>query len=533
MAKRLRLKFLVPLCFVLAWFFDYFFWGKVVGVSFPLFTILLVAAGLWMAWRNGLRPARNALWLLVPIAFLALVSVFRTEPLTLFTSRALVVVLLGVFALSFLGGQWTQYGFADYIAKLLGLIPNGLTILRESGKPTGKKTEKGFNLRSLAPVARGLLLALPLLWFLTVLLSSADPFFSQWFGDLFNFMKIDNAGEYVWRGLIIFVLGYCFAGIYMYAFVQSKNQTLFDQKQPVLAVPRLGFGEALTMLTSVNLLFAAFVVVQFRYFFGGLANIVEGPSGMTFAEYARRGFGELVVVAITALLFFVVLSSISLRKAGSQRTWFSGLGIGLFVLVAVILVSSFERLLLLEQAYGFTRLRTYPHVFMIWLGILLLAIVVLELVQRQRAFALAVLFVVVGFTASLAVLNVDGFIVRSNIAKVGWGVGLDFRYLGSLSDDAVPSLAQAYRAAVDLGDASHAEQIAMALTCHFARRGETHSRPWQSWTLSAYNVEIEWRQLTERYDFSEFQIVPPDYVGQSPAVMTEDGPINCSELFWD
>ena len=54
------------------------------------------------------------------------------------------------------------------------------------------------------------------------------------------------------------------------------------------------------MLTGVALLFAAFVLVQFRYFFGGAQNI--GLQGFTFAEYARRGYGELMAVAFLSLL---------------------------------------------------------------------------------------------------------------------------------------------------------------------------------------------------------------------------------------
>lgn len=217
---------------------------------------------------------------------------------------------------------------------------------------------------------------------------------------------------------------------------------------------------------------------------------------MTYAEYARRGFGELVVVSITALLFFVVLSSISVRKAGSQRTWFSGLGIALFVLVAVILVSSFERLLLLEQAYGFTRLRTYPHVFMIWLTILLLAIVVLELVQRQRAFALAVLFAVVGFTASLAVLNVDEFIARTNVERASVGDELDYAYLASLSDDMVPALAVAYKKESALGGNETSLRIAITLACHFLRESASETPlSWQAWNVSRNAAEEAWATL--------------------------------------
>ena len=63
---------------------------------------------------------------------------------------------------------------------------------------------------------------------------------------------------------------------------------------------RLGLGEVGTVLVVVDLLFLAFVAVQFRYLFGG-AELVRGADGLSYAEYARRGFFELVAVAALSL----------------------------------------------------------------------------------------------------------------------------------------------------------------------------------------------------------------------------------------
>jgi len=497
MAKVLRPRLLFLLALVLAWLFDYFFWGKNVGVSFPLFIVLLIATGMWLAGQAKLRPAPAALWLLVPIVALSLVSVLRADPFTLLTSWLSALILLCVFALSFLGGRWPHYGFADYIVNLLTFIPRGLGLLRQQGKKAGRVQGEQSFLRSMAPVARGLLLALPLLWFLTLLLSSADPFFAEWMDSLF--FNLENAPEYMLRGLIILGLAYVFSATYLYAFNHSKDEALLGEKKPLLA-PLLGFPEAATMLASVNLLLASFVVAQFRYFFGGLSNILEGPGGFTFAEYARRGFAELVIVALTVLVFFILLSSISKRKSGRQQNWFSGLGVGLFLWVTVILVSAFERLLLLEEAYGFTRFRTYPHIFMIWLGILLLAVVILETLQRQRAFALAVLLAALGFALSLPLLNVDAFIARTNVERASSGGDLDHLYLASLSDDAVPVLVSAFQAATERGDALLANQLTVALACHFAGFPPNPTPSWQAWSWAKALAQDQWRLFTASLD---------------------------------
>lgn len=492
MPKGTRPALLIPLSFVLAWIFDHFFWGRDIGLSYPVFIALILMIGFWMANQAGFKPARASLWLLLPIALLSLASVFRAEPLTLLTSRLMGLVLLAVFALSFRGGQWVQYGFADYIAKLFLLVPEGLGLLGQNRPAPEKKSNSRFSLRSLAPMVRGLLFVLPILLFLSVLLSSADPYFADLMGSLF--FDLQNVPEYAVRGLILLGVAFVLAGVYLFAFTKSYRQELLGSKKPLVS-PLLGFGEVATMLISINLLFAAFVFVQFRYFFGGVANVVNGPNGFTYAEYARRGFFELVVVAVVALFLFIALSSISRRQPGKQQAWFSGLGVALFVLVAVILVSAFERLLLLEEAYGFTRLRTYPHIFMIWLGILLLAVVILETLRRHRAFALAVLLAVLGFTFTLPLLNVDAFIVNINVRKAQSGAELDHDYLSSLSDDAVPPLVSAFKSASASGDAELSTQIAVALACHFVNNSQDTSLPWQSWTWSNQIALQEWEQV--------------------------------------
>ena len=67
----------------------------------------------------------------------------------------------------------------------------------------------------------------------------------------------------------------------------------------------------------------------------------------------------------------LLLGLLTRREAGRQTHIFnlsSTLTVGLTV---VMLVSAFKRLLLYEMAYGFTEMRIYPHVFMIWLALLL------------------------------------------------------------------------------------------------------------------------------------------------------------------
>ena len=133
------------------------------------------------------------------------------------------------------------------------------------------------------------------------------------------------------------------------------------------------------------------------------------------------------------------------------------------VLVGVMLVSAYMRLGLYEMAYGFTRLRTYVHVSLIWLGVLLGAVVLLELVRRERWFASAALVCSLGFGLTAAALNVDDFIVRQNVDRAHRGQGLDVAHLASLSTDAVPALVEEF--ASQSSPPETREAVGAALAC--------------------------------------------------------------------
>lgn len=497
MAKLVRPRYLLIASLALAWIFDLLFWNRSWGVSFPIFVVILLAAGLWQASSLKLQPNRRA-WPLAALAvLLSLVSIWRAEPLTLFFTRAFAFLFLALFAASFQDGRWLQYSFTDFFSKLLGLVPSGLLALRDVPAEKAKRGKRSA-WQTAAPVLRGLLLALPILLVLGALLASADAFFSSWLTGLLSFLNIENAAEYIFRAVYIFLLAGVIVAVLLYAFFRSKSVARSKDLLP----PFLGFTEAATVLISVVLLFASFVVIQFRYFFGGLANIVDSPTALTYAQYARRGFAELVVVAFFTLVFFLLLSALTVRTSAQQRG-FSGLGITLFVLIAVILVSAFQRLLLYEETFGFTRMRTFPHVFMIWLGLLLLALVVLEVLRKQRFFPVAILFAALGFVLTLPLLNVDAFIVRANVARQPADQTFDLQYLATLSPDALPPLVNAYRTVTD---PDLRLRLAASIACYDLHNPADSALDWRSWSWPRSQADELVASVVAAPDFPSFTI---------------------------
>ena len=505
----------------LGWAFDFLFWKKSPGVNFSIFATLCVIAAFYLLVSDGLRPNRSSLLLLPLFGFFAAVTFIRAEPMTAFLAYTFTLLAMTILAVTYLGGRWIQYTLADYLARsvaLLGSIiarPLSFTIAARS-----EQTEAGVrpSKYSLWPILRGIVIALPIVAVFAALLSSADVVFGSRLNDFIELFRLEHLPEYIFRLIYILVIGYALAGVILHAASESKDEKLVGEDKPILP-PFLGFVESAIVLGSVIVLFAAFVVIQFQYFFGGHANI--NIEGYTYSQYAVRGFGELVTVAFFALLMLLTLSAVTKRETEAQRRLYSGLGVALVGLLLVMLVSAYQRLGLYEAVYGFSRLRTYTHVFLLWLGLLLVATLVLEIMHRERAFTFAMLIASIGFAISLPIVNVDAFIVRQNIGREVNGVALhdadrvdlDSQYFIQLSDDAIPALVNAFEQG-PLATQVH-DKIGAALACIRDQRGlDKREHTWQSFHLARFRADQA--LASAKKDIDPFKITDKDW----PTIVT-------------
>ncbi len=183
------------------------------------------------------------------------------------------------------------------------------------------------------------------------------------------------------------------------------------------------------------------------------------------------------------------LSTITRRENEAQKRAYSGLSVVLVVLVMVILISAYQRLTLNELAHGFFRLRTYSHVFYIWLALLLVAVVVLETLHHERAFALAAVIAALGFAITLNFLNVDGFTAEQSVLRAEQGKYLNVADLAALSTDSVPVLVNEFLSS-SVFPSIH-EAIGAILLCRSARNGDStqQSRDRRSFSFSQWMAD--------------------------------------------
>lgn len=256
----------------------------------------------------------------------------------------------------------------------------------------------------------------------------------------------------------------------------------FDSSS-LASVFTLGTVETVIILGLVDLLFLSFVIVQAQYLFGGMEFIQNTPD-FKLADYARRGFGELVAVAALVLPMLLVSHWLLRRETRLPERLFRILAGIQIALVFVIMASAVQRLLLLtgELGYGLTTVRFYPMVVMIWLAVVFGWFALTVFRGARNHFAWGALWSAIVILGATNLINPDAFIARTNVALMNQGREFDGQYNASeLSDDAIPVVLEA------LPLMNTDDQCTTKWKLHnrmIAARGELDLR---SWNLSRAN----------------------------------------------
>jgi hypothetical protein len=181
------------------------------------------------------------------------------------------------------------------------------------------------------------------------------------------------------------------------------------------------------------------VAVQVRYFFGGSA-LVHTTTGLTYAEYARRGFFQLLAVAALLLPFLLMVHWLLRPDDAPGQRLFKWLAAIQIALLFVIMASAFQRMRLYQAEYGLSEQRLYPTAFMGWLTVVFIWFCLTVLRGQRERFAFGAM--VAGFllVATLHVINPDALIARTNLERARTGHIFDAGYVASLSADAVPEI---------------------------------------------------------------------------------------------
>jgi Domain of unknown function (DUF4173) len=430
------------------------------GINLLIASTALLASA-WVVAGGPPRLDPLDAWLpIAALVFVGFVALRDDGPLVALDTVA-AVGLVGASVAAFAGWSVTRsalrrlFHLAGWV--LLSALVGAANAVGRARLDALMSDRYGRNLGRMVPVARGIVIASPLLLIFTLLFAAADEVFGTYVGQALA-IEID-IGDLPMRIVFVALVAWLVAGL-LWLIVDRPSSiegspvdrsTFAPQslgaaaRTAAAAWPRLGSTEALTILLGLDLLFGLFVVLQVAYLFGGRDTLAA--TGMPYAQYARRGFFELVLaVGLSGL----VISGLEAFIGDRRRAYVVAL-LGLIGLTGVVLASSFLRLRLYQDAYGWTELRFYVEAAIAFFAAGLFAAGALVARNASRWLGHALAIAALGVLAGVNVVGPQAFITDRNLERAlnpgavpSFGEErLDAAYLGRFEADAVPGIVAA------------------------------------------------------------------------------------------
>lgn len=282
----------------------------------------------------------------------------------------------------------------------------------------------------------GLLISLPAAIILIWMLSTADSVFRWYLNDLLQWVAklftLTGILKTIFSIIVALILSQLLHTALCVAPSQSHVQTRQKDGGDILILG-IVFG-------MICLIYTVFIVIQFHYLFAQ----AELPLGLTYSEYARRGFFSLVVLsAINVCSILCVCRSMRNTLSGKSAStvvmkiilWY------LCGATAVLLASAAYRMFLYDHAYGYTRQRLFVYLFLAF-EVVILLLTILRIINVRWKLARCYIALFLCFYLALNLPGIDTLIAAKNIDRFEAGMNLDVEYLTSLSHDAAPQIAR-------------------------------------------------------------------------------------------
>ncbi|WP_434439024.1 DUF4153 domain-containing protein [Lentzea sp. E54] len=365
----------------------------------------------------GKPSVERALWLVGALAFLAMGFLRAAE--WVFPLCVLASMLCGSIAM---GGGRTVRGL------VFGAVGVGLGGLRSIPWVARGLSRRGpIGIRPFVSVG----VAVVLLVVFGSLLAGADKGFNDFLESLVPDLEI---GSFVRMGFFGVVAA---AGALGACYLVAAPPSINEDAEGTPGTLRLkDYGLPVGVLV---VLFTGFVGTQLAVLFGGEAYVMK-TAGVTFAEYARSGFWQLLWVAILTLGVIAGVARFAAKKTAREQLWLRILLGSLAVLTLVIVASALSRMWFYQQAYGWTVLRLLVLSCEVWLAVVYLMVIASGISLRANWLPKAIVGTGAAFFLAVVVLNPERMVADYNVSRFEATKKIDTTYLSRLSEDAVPAL---------------------------------------------------------------------------------------------
>ena len=255
---------------------------------------------------------------------------------------------------------------------------------------------------SIGKVVLGLALAIPVLIIVVPLLVSSDMAFESLISQI--------NGKTVFEIITVILLGFLLLIMLFGQLFTLKNEpktqdskSEFEGVDPVIII---------SFLSVISLVYLLYLLSQLAYFFDGFMGVL--PLQFTAAEYARRGFFEICIITGINLTLVTIASALCKKNEKGMPLAFKIICSFLSVFSLLLDATAIAKMVMYVKRFGFTRLRLFTSVFMVFLAVLFV-VAIFKLYIKNLKYMKTVFIVATVFVLALTFFNVDGFISNYNV----------------------------------------------------------------------------------------------------------------------
>ena len=404
------------------------------GVTMPFFGIATLIYMIYGLRQYDVKLKRTSWFIGYVIMALAVCNFMTGNSTILFFNNVGIIFMIFLFMLHnvYDDSCWNFTktlsaifeAFVWSIAALADFALDMRILKQRSMEGYGKNIKKNY----IKYILLGLLIAVPLVSILILLLSQADRVFGEL---LFKYLSFDID---IGSGIVI-TLTFCTAFFAGYCMIRCFSKKTIKEEYDVKR--NLEPLVAITVLSIVSVIYLLFSVIQIVYLFMGQGN---PPEGYTYAQYAREGFFQLLVVSLINFVMVIFINN-RFRENRVLKVLLTIISLCTYIMIA----SSALRIKMYIDVYYLTELR----IWVIWgltvLTLLFAAVIVSIYKQdfplfRYSIVVVSVLYIIIGYARP------DYMIARYNLDQMNSvetsGLVSDYEYLKTLSTDAAPVIAE-------------------------------------------------------------------------------------------
>jgi len=363
--------------------FALLFYKAWVGWNVLLYSALIIALLIIVMSKLTTKIKTGTKFYFAAVIMLGISSALTSNDVLLFFNIIAILILLDISLLhQFYDVE--KWEFARHFGKMIGMVFGSIASIWMPFADSLNFFKKTRVLKNdlFRNIVIGIVISLPILYITTALLSSADLLFGSLANNVF---KAVFSADIFWIGCMV-VFGMLASYCILCASVSKVG--IQDKK----AIVKLDASIAATVMTILCLVYAYFCILQVVYLFtGGLFTL---PEAYTFAEYARRGFFELMWV--TGINIALMIISRTLFK---ESKFLSILVVFMTVCTYIMIGSAAYRMILYISVYHLSFLRLFVLLILIIEVFILAGVIISEFHKKFQLFSYSVAVVAVCYIA--------------------------------------------------------------------------------------------------------------------------------------